>query len=94
MYEAGDLNLRRVCVQELWKGNTCSMNAPEVTLDEALKFRAWLKEFGLALMTTVMNDHIYLVDIREEYEPGKYRYFSQKGSSKVLDATQTTKGVV
>lgn len=40
------------------------MNGPEVTLDEGMKFRTWLKQFGIELYTTVINDHIYLVDLK------------------------------
>lgn len=40
------------------------MNGPEVTLDEGLKFKTWLKQFGIELYTTVINDRIYLVDLK------------------------------
>lgn len=57
------------------------MHGPEVTLDEGMMFRKWLAQFGLELMTTVINDHIYLVDLRSKNPDGTFNYYSS-GRSK------------
>lgn len=40
------------------------MISPAISLEEAQRWKAWLAEFGIDLMTTVIDNKVYPVDLR------------------------------